>query len=460
MKLPKIFFLAVVLAFGPIAQAADQDFIRTHIIYYGGPTFQASDATDLAEFDVLTFDRRRHGQINGDTWGAIKALNPDAKIYLYQVGPETTDQHETYSAEALNSISRAHDSRQHPMGALESDNPQLYYTSSSDNRVSNVGFPIYQLMNFGDPRFHEYWAEATLEDIARKSWRADGVFVDNMLASGIFAYSKSEIAPLLDSWDQDMNAYTAAVTERLREEDQLLFPNRGNTRFESGFQAWLALDSARDQPEILLEEGAFAVSYGPADVQFYNQTEWRRQVEIVGRIENSDIAMITSTDLHVGESGTDNYGASVGWRDVLWYGLASYQLARRTDRNNALFMFHPKQESGSRPGELWRDEYSIIDLGDPVGEFVALSGGLSGLYMREFQRGFVYVNASPDPKGPFSLPEAGIELTPANMGSDLAGQASISSVPVISGHRGKFFVKAVISGEAPGTPPNAKATLQ
>src|SRR5262249_46501594 len=78
-------------AFSTAAQTTGSSkFIPMFLVYYGGgPALVASDAAKLAKFDLLDIDRFRYNSISPSTWSAIKALNPNIRIYLYEMGSES-----------------------------------------------------------------------------------------------------------------------------------------------------------------------------------------------------------------------------------------------------------------------------------------------------------------------------------------------------------------------------------
>src|SRR5712675_3341000 len=87
--------------------AAPSKFIQTFLLYYGGGrTLVASDAAKLAKFDLLGFDRFRYNQIGLNTWGAIKTLNPNMRIYLYVDGPDIYNDQDALPQMSINTISR------------------------------------------------------------------------------------------------------------------------------------------------------------------------------------------------------------------------------------------------------------------------------------------------------------------------------------------------------------------
>ena len=59
------------------------------MVYYGGgPTLSSADVPKLAKYDMIDIDRFRYNNIGSNTWSAIKAANPNSKIFLYEMGPE------------------------------------------------------------------------------------------------------------------------------------------------------------------------------------------------------------------------------------------------------------------------------------------------------------------------------------------------------------------------------------
>ena len=101
----------------PSAAQASTKFVPTFLVYYGGgPALVASDAARLAKFDLIDTDRFRYQDIGSNTWAAIKALNPNVQIYLYEIGPEFYNDHDAYAQVSLNDLGRYNVSRGHPMG--------------------------------------------------------------------------------------------------------------------------------------------------------------------------------------------------------------------------------------------------------------------------------------------------------------------------------------------------------
>ena len=79
-----------------------------------------------------------------------------------------------------------------------------------------------------------------------------------------------------------MNNFTYTINRKLDLQKQKTWCNRGSIRDSEGYQAWLDLDnmpsdSGLPGPELLMEEGAFAVAWGDNSMQsqFYPEDQWK-----------------------------------------------------------------------------------------------------------------------------------------------------------------------------------------
>src|SRR5206468_593516 len=147
-------------------------FIPTFAVYYaGGPTLVAADAPILAKFDLIDTDRLRYYEISPNTWAAIKAINPNSQIYLYEMGAEAPSHLDSTPQVYLNGLGRYNVSRGHPMGNLNGDHPELFLLDSLGNRIYNVPYSdpaanqYWHLMDFGAAAYQSYWITAVRADI-------------------------------------------------------------------------------------------------------------------------------------------------------------------------------------------------------------------------------------------------------------------------------------------------------
>ncbi|HMH19810.1 MAG TPA: FG-GAP-like repeat-containing protein, partial [Burkholderiales bacterium] len=443
-------------------------FIQTFLVYYGGgPTLVASDAPKLAKFDLLDIDRFRYNQLTPGTWSAVKAFNPNLQIYLYEMGAESQSYMDANPAIAINGLGRHNVSRGHSMGSLNGNHPELFQLDTSGNRIYNAGFSnvagnqFWYLMDFGNPAYQAYWVEAVRADIANQPWVADGVHADNCLtfsAAGGYSATSSKY-PTDAAWSNAMNSFTNAITVGLHGFGQKLWCNKGATNLAAGVAAWRALDAGPTPPDVMAEEGAFAVTFGPWATQFVPEANWKLQVDVLGAIQNSKVAMFSSTTLSDGQSGTDNWGQPVTYLQTLWYALGSYLLGKNDTLNNAYFGFFGN--GGSYDRIWWFDEYDHIDLGKALGAYTVTPIAGVNIYSREFQKGYVLVNPTATSVASVTLPQAGQQLTHANLLS------ALSSIPIVNaislnGHNAAIILKPatapVLDTTAPTTPSAVSAS--
>jgi hypothetical protein len=439
-------------------------FIQTFLVYYGGgPSFVASDVPKLAKFDLLDTDRFRYNQVAPTTWSAVRAVNPNIQIYLYEMGAESPNYMDASPQVFINGLGRHDVSRGHSMGSLNGNHPELFLLDALGNRLYSTAYSnvaanqFWYLMDFGSPAYQAYWVEAVKADIANQPWGADGVHADNCVTFSAAAGYQATSAkyPTDAAWSNAMNAFSSAITAGLHGFGQKLWCNKGSSYIPEGAAAWRALDAGPNPPDVVAEEAAFAVSYGPFATQFFVESAWKLQVDIMASIKNSKLAMFSHTKLLDGQTGTDNFGQPVTYLQSLWYALGSFALGKNDTLNNAYFTFFGNSESADRI--WWFDEYDHIDLGKALGPYSVTTIAGVNIYWREFEKGYVYVNPTPNVAS-VALPQASQQLTHANLLS------AISSIPIVSsislpGHNAAFLVKAVATPVVDTTAPSVPGGL-
>jgi len=421
-------------------------FIPTFLTYYGGGLpFTDADAARLAKFDLLDVDRFRYADIGGNTWAALKALNPGVEIYLYEMGAEAPNFLDAATTLSLNGLGRHDVSRGHSMGSLNGNQPQLFLLDAAGSRIYNTTYSdpaanrFWYLMDFGSSAYQAYWVEAVKADLAEQVWAADGVHADNCLALATFA-GNSASPPLYATnaaWSIAMNGFASAITSGVHAFGQKLWCNRGGSRQADGAAAWGALDAAAPPPDVVGEEGAFAVAWGDAATQFYPEADWKRQLDAIGAIRNSKVAVFSSTQLAPDGSGTDNWGKPVTYWQTLWYAMGSFLLAKYDFRNNAYFNFYGNGASHDRI--WWYDEFDRIDLGRALAPYGVATIGGTNVYWREFELGYVLVNPTADDVASIVLPQPCRQLTHDNLGGPSGDPVTAIS---LGGHSGAILLKS------------------
>jgi chitodextrinase len=443
-------------------------FIPTFLVYYGGaPALVAADASKLAKFDLLDIDRFRYNQIAPNTWSAVKALNPNIGIYLYEMGPETQNYMDATPQVSINGLGRYNVSRGHSMGALNANHPDFYLLDSSGSRIYSIAFSnvganqFWHLMDFGNTAYQSYWVEAVRTDVANQPWVADGVHADNCLtfsSAGGYSATSSKY-PTDAAWSNAMNSFASGIAAGLHGYGQKLWCNKGSSYTAAGAAAWLALDAGPNPPDVLADEGAFAVTFGPWSTQFFPEANWKSQIDVMGAIRNSKVAMFSSTTLGEGQSGTDNWGQPVTYWQTLWYALGSFLLGKNDTLNNAYFGFFGN--GGSYNRIWWYDEYDKIDLGRALGPYTVTAIGGVNIYSREFEKGYVYVNPTASNVATVTLPQASQQLTHGNLLSLLDSIPIVNSIS-LNGHNAAVLLKTVtvpvVDFIAPTTPTGVSAS--
>jgi hypothetical protein len=452
------------------AATGSTKFIPTFLVYYGaGPMLAASDAQRLAKFDLLDFDRFRYAQIAPSTWSAIKSINPNVQIYLYELGPEDSNFHDAMPQFFRNDIGRYDISLGHSMGSLNGDHPELFLTDSFGNRLYSTAYSnpavnqyVY-LMDFGSTAYRSYWLEAVKADIVNQPWVADGIFADNCIAlhhPGFGTYSSTPASPNPGAipaaypdntaWSGAMNSFASAITAGLQGNatPQKLWCNRGETRTLEGSNAWAALDASASPPDAVLEEGAFALMWGPANwaVQFPQESEWKLQVDTLGGMWNSKVAALSHTKLaeppaSSDNCGTDNWGKPVCYWQTLWYALGSFLISKNNVLRNSYFMFHGGDSDYSKI--IWYDEYDKIDLGKALGFYGwETTPGGTNVYSKEFEKGYVYVNPTLSDVALLNLPQPSKQITHNNLGSPPDSIPVVNAIS-LNGHNAAMLLKTI-----------------
>ncbi|HUS09604.1 MAG TPA: putative glycoside hydrolase [Pyrinomonadaceae bacterium] len=427
------------------SSASSTKFIPTFLVYYGGgPTLVSADAAKLAKYDMLDVDRSRYNSIGSNTWSAIKAINPNSQIYLYEMGAETPSYQDNAQQVEVNGLARHNVSRGHPMGSLNGNQPGLFQKDAAGNRIYSSAYSnpsaneYWYLMDFGSSAYQSYWLTSVKADIVDQPWAADGIFVDNCVTTAAAAgYNATSVSyPTDAAWSNAMNSFVVAITAGMHGYGQRLWCNKGGTGSDAGGAAWRALDSSAHPPDVLLEEGAFAVEWG-SDTQFFPEADWRRQIDTMGAIRNSRVAMMSHTQLSEGQSGTDNWGDPVTFWQTLSYAMGSFLLGKNAAANNSYFMFN----GGSGYNKIWWfDEYDKLDMGKPLGNYTM--GTINGVnvYSREFEKGYVYVNPTASNVASVPLPQAVRQVTHDNLSSALNSLPVVTSIS-LNGHCAAFLMK-------------------
>jgi len=429
-------FLISTIAFPKNLRA--NDFIQTYALRCGGGAITAEEVPILAKYDMFDCNRFHYNDVR---WSTIKAINPNIVIFLYQTS-RVRDIDDEKNIMFLNSVGRWNISRGHSMGSLNTDNPDLFLFDKNGNKIFTPDWPDSYLMDTGSYRWINYWLEATIHDIADQPWAADGVFIDVVP----FRRSAMSVMPVKYNSDQQyavaQHKFINQVAVGLGKKNLKIICNTDMVN-QMDFDNYVKLDNSYAPPYAIFWEGAFAVTWGPRDVQFYPESRWKLEVNLMSQIHNFKLAYISHTDLKKGQSGTDNFGNPVTYWDILWYSMASYHIGKNTVDNNSYWSF-----CDSRSKATWFDEYDYIDLGSALGKYKITNYNGKNIYWREFERGYVYVNPTKYSVSAISLPKKCKQLTRDNFKKNPATLASINTIN-LKGHRAAFLLKETYDDDKP-----------
>lgn len=429
----------------------ENKFINTFILYYGGADkLDKKNVRKISNFDLIGIDRFRFHNVNGNTWRSIKKINKRSIIMLYQAGPVVLDNSDGKKIYYLNNIGRFDNPRNHPMGALNSENRDWFLENGVGSILTMNNNSSEKVLDFGEKGFRRYWVDATVNDIIDRPWKADGIKIDNcstyrMPRKKSLDQDKAVKYPDAPSWDTALNGFVATVSREIRKHNQLVMVNRTGAGTTSGEKAWMELDSRDDAPDIVMDEGVFAVSWGKGSVFFYPAEIWLRQIEIPKKIRNSSVAYLSHTDLKPGETGNDSNGNPVSFNQIFLYSLGSYLLSK-SDDPPTLFSFDFNRKEGDYKRNSWLDVYGELDLGRALGNVVKVTGRGADVYAREFEKGYVYVNPTYHQAEDIVLPEKPVSVM--NIGiSGVLGVGATLSEPTFSipSHHAFFLKKRMIS---------------
>lgn len=403
-KLSSMLLISIFLSVDCYATILKEDFsnkvINSFLIYLGGGNaIKKEDIKTLSKFDLIVLDRFRYKNVKKNTWKELKNENNNIKVLLYQNGAEVSDNTDHLEQYYLNNIGRLNVSRGQSSGAI-SKNSKWFLTNHLGVKLKNsLNTHSYQL-DYGNNEFRNYWIQSTYEDIINKPWKADGIMIDNCATAKVNIVNKillknSKQYPDVKSSDTALNGFLNDVTAALHQHKQIVMPNRTNSRLVDGEKAWLDLDKKAHPPDIVFDEGAFSVSWGLGDVQFYSHDEWVRQISMPKQIKNSSVAFLSHTDLKPGQKGTSSRGNTVSFEQIFWYSLGSYLLAKNVNEPYTLFGFdYDRNEFGDYKRISWFNIYKNLNLGSAMGEAKHVSNKSNDIYVREFKNGYVYVNPS------------------------------------------------------------------
>ncbi len=400
-----------------------------------GADWTAQDVIDVHKFDIIAAQGFRWADVEGDTWGELKKLNPNIKIFsYYQSRIKDNEDGKTNPYKAT--MGRWDISRDHSLGNCNIDNPDMFLYNIHGDRVNGANIHNF-IPDWSNPKFSKYWIEAWNTDNLGKVWQSDGVFIDEVQL--LVSNSGATTNPRNIDWTPALINWIDKVAKAMTEHNTLVWLNSGTVKTQESIDAYIELDNNLENlVHFAASEGAYVVGWGSGDCQFFAEHIWLKQIEVSSQIHRINYGMqsFVKSTLVNGE-GVDNWGEPVTLNDALWYGLCSYHLGKNTVDDNTYFSFNARAYSYA----TYHDEYDHIDLGNAIGKYKIITISGNNIYYREFEKGYVYVNPTINDVSNIALPETCKQLTYDNFKDNPATISDTNTIDLVS-HRGTFLLKS------------------
>ena len=137
-------------------------------------------------------------------------------------------------------------------------------------------------------------------------------------------------------------------------------------------------------------------------------------MDFLSKLRKSRQAYFSHTRLRLDASGTDNYGKPVTFWQSLWFAMCSYLVGKDDQLNNAYFFFCSRAGGGNDAKACWFDEYERIDLGKAGDSYKSVVHRGANVYLREFDKGYVFVNPTERDAIGISIPTPSRQLSHDN----------------------------------------------
>ncbi len=340
---------------------------------------------------------------------AIRNLNPASMILLYRMGPKELNwlgsRGPVSGQEYFERLRQSH--------GVGSDDRWFAIGERSGDYLVDLSYPQYVAMEPGNPNWQDYWIEQGWLDMwgpnpIVNAEGASGVFIDGAETS---AYSHWSFCPM-SSWDQTERRCSAPAdypttyrangswNDSLYVQHLFQFIRKAVPWYRSRglilmFNAWKLRP---DYIAVLNETGGHAME----ECGFVCGTfpprpnHWRERLDTLRSA--AQFAVLSTNRIYpssgsgLGKMDQEIWNGMRGW-DVLWFAMTSFLLGYDPQRRNGYFHFTAWEYRDS----YWFDEYDprLFNLGLPKAPAQELP---SGVWMREFQWGWVWVNPTDRPQ--------------------------------------------------------------
>lgn len=415
------------MPYGQWPRPAAEKFIPAMIVKYGSATgWPALEEAAKYDFIDTGTSHCRVFREHGNTWKALKSVNPDMVLVAYKLGPGE------YNTASWGQMGRGWDWLKENHGLAPADLPlRLAEEWERKNRwvakgkkhgkiLQGIPYPNERLMDPGRPGWQEYWYTTTYEDFwgggrGNDCTGLDGIFSDNTGYEVIWknrwhSVGKKEEKDHPDvyyengqymnsKWKEAMNVFLSRAVPWLRERGCILVLNFGYMPTDPEY--WLELDGQPHPPYAAMEEGAFVHPWGSGPgLNFRSEQQWKNIVDTTLSLKNVRVIMtcLGRVQAKGGQKELMEGADKSGFRawDAMWYSMASAKMCHDDTWTNLFLSFTVRGPAGGGFGSAfflpdeWDPKY--LHFGRAVGRYFRLSAKGSHIYTREFEDGWVAVN--------------------------------------------------------------------
>jgi len=352
---------------------------------------------------------------------AIKQINPYSIILIYQFNPAEiyrgTGKWASGGALLFDSLLQVH--------GKGSNDIWFALGYNTGDYLVDIYYPQYIAMNLGNTNWRSFWMERTWNDLFGEkpifsgSNLANGILVDGTVShpySGFpfcpFEYWNDSTNQCNGNTDHPAPYWTGSGWDISKwRTDMINFINEVVSWYKSR-NKWIAFNVWKLNPDfasifnqiggkklVAMEECGFVCNSFPPSIN-----HWKERLQYLQQAKNFAVFSLNRISISQGQ-GIDKLDNEVipgvrGW-DVLWFAMTSFMLGYDPQTRNGYFNFTIFSSGTWQYRDCyWLDEYDpkYLNLGYPVSQAKELA---SGVWEREFERGWVWVNPTNQEKTVF-----------------------------------------------------------
>ena len=429
MKKIFIYIILLFFLFFPLVAKAKQ--IKTIAARIGGSKYNPSDIAEMAKFDIVLVNGGLWNILGNspNTWERIHAINPKTKVLVYKFADGTKTDIDGWSKCARNQTGRwttgdgvdldGDGDGDESIGNNHTD--WIMHRADCTTKITHSGNDI--VLDVGNPGWQEFWWQSTKIDLFDQKTTCgkdfDGVIVDHAYSwetsfqSSPNCSTENVYSPT--TWRTAMADWAAFQAAKFKTNRKFLLLNAGGFAIGYGdFVAnnmayWADLDSRpeADDHVLVLSEGTTVHQGGINDICFAEgPSNVKKYIDGMLSLKNINYAVMNRTNFEYCPelygscsytkgtiNGIESYG-DYTWFDVFYYTLATYYIVY-SERAYIIFLSEndynaSKVNPNGDYAGYYMSDYDLMDIGDPVGSY---TNPQTNLYKREFEHGYVYINA-------------------------------------------------------------------